>query len=75
MRKRTKQAHTYKQRQNNYNNNIFTCWGVGVTDIVSSRFDWLDLLSVSVTTSLDYNSSRIWLPLVNESLTVAWILH
>jgi hypothetical protein len=52
-----------------------TCRGVRVTDIVSSRFDWLDLLGVSITISLDYNSSHIWLLLDNESFTVVWILH
>jgi hypothetical protein len=49
--------------------------GVRMTDIVSSRFDWLDLLGVSITISLDYNSSHISLLLDNESLTVVWILH
>jgi hypothetical protein len=55
--------------------NIVTCRGVRVTDIVSSRFDWLDLLYVTITISLDYNSSHIWPLLDNESLTVVWIFH
>jgi hypothetical protein len=46
-----------------------------MTDIVSSRFDWLDLLGVSITISLGYNSSHILLLLDNKSLTVVWILH
>jgi hypothetical protein len=40
-----------------------------MTDIVSSRFDWLDLWGVSITVTLDYNSPHIWLILANESLT------
>jgi hypothetical protein len=54
---------------------VVTCRGVRVTDIVSSRFDWLDLLGASITISLDYNSSHIWLLLDDESLIVVWILH
>jgi cellulase/cellobiase CelA1 len=38
---------------------IVTCRRVHVTDTVSSRCDWLDLLGVSVIISLDYNSSHI----------------
>jgi hypothetical protein len=54
---------------------IVTYKRVHVTDIVSSRFDWLDLLGVFNTISRGYNSSHIWLRLHNESLTVVSIFH
>jgi hypothetical protein len=38
--------------------NIVPCRVVSVTDIVSSRFDLLDLLGVSITISLDYVLGR-----------------
>jgi hypothetical protein len=38
---------------------IVTCRRVGVPNIVSSRFDLLHLLDVSITILLDYNSSHI----------------
>jgi hypothetical protein len=53
---------------------IVTCRGVRVTKIVDSRFDWLDLLGVSITISLDYNSSHIALLLDNESLTIPSVI-
>jgi hypothetical protein len=49
--------------------------GVCVTDIVSSRCDWLDLLGVYITVTFDDDRSYIWLLLDNESLTVVQILH
>jgi hypothetical protein len=58
-----------------WNKHTVTCRGTRVTDTMGSRFDWLDLLGVSITISLDYNSSHSWLLLDNESLTVVWILH
>jgi hypothetical protein len=45
--------------------------GVRVTDTVSSKFDSLDLLGVSVTISLDHNSSHIELFLDNEFLMLS----
>jgi hypothetical protein len=48
--------------------------GVRVTDIAISRFDWLDLLGVSITISLDYNSSHILLPHCCLHLALAFSL-